>query len=857
MQIFWSEITITDAEDGSEVTGNVARDKLHNVLHVTVGDDDGDAAAWFRLESGQRVSCELVPIMIKKLAEKEGKTYRVVFKEGRGLVRPPEVYNRFNVLAAAQRESLNTFWRPVVPYVIIGNGVAATVDHTTLRQTGWGRSRVGWGDVVHIGFQDPWAHYNKHEMGQFPHLLGLPGYEQRPLLGGPDDVGREDVSQPRDSTKLAGDTRNERRRLDDQVTRNTGEDRRYIPWCVLVIVPRGVTTLPDSVRGALLREGVKERFLDLLLSEEHPYDAPRYRLLLSSSRGYLAWYYADKIDICTGAGKARAVDETMVSSAIYEATRTRIWEPVETWDEDRCNRTILTGTEGLYRETNWGIGKRYCVMGSGGVGVNMIERAGQTEKWVDWLATKTLHDSFPIGRNDILLKQPDNEGPAERYGQVMRMNDFDYGRKVPTTTILPANVKWRFGQACDVASVTRVEARLKVVFKSTEGGSAIRDSHGQRSAFDAGALAFSDQYEPPEVDRNPSHYDRLIRCAGQDIRDVGQAEKVAALLSLVPIVAGADKRMVGLQTADGSIRVLGAAGTGNAALVDANDAAVKNMRAYHDTLPAQGRIMFVGFVFSSLNVAMANHYFNAGFVGASKRNFNVNTMSVEELEEVLEDQALAAKIIKDRKSTEDGYTTLARLLERLRAQAVREVAAITPLADGWDGLFDNVGNLPLLSLQNDAALVLGQAATEPRLGEKIAQARTRLTTYADKGALKAGVLLTPGADQLPGGWQAAVDNARVPLADLLTKLLGPLTTALANNAVLAGLVIAARTAKADVTALTRIAIRDEVARQQDVDALAMQRVLADQAKLAPTQAWAEACKKLSTSYRLPENFFHF
>src|SRR5947209_9871892 len=47
-------------------------------------------------------------------------------------------------------------------YVIVGNGAAAAINHTTLRQSGDGRTRLGDHPVMHIGLDDPWKHYYPH-----------------------------------------------------------------------------------------------------------------------------------------------------------------------------------------------------------------------------------------------------------------------------------------------------------------------------------------------------------------------------------------------------------------------------------------------------------------------------------------------------------------------------------------------------------------------------------------------------------------------------------------------------------------------------------------------------------------------
>ncbi len=53
-------------------------------------------------------------------------------------------------------------------YVIIGQGPAAVINHTTLRQSKAGKQRLGDLPVLHIGFADPWSLYHEHGMGHPP-----------------------------------------------------------------------------------------------------------------------------------------------------------------------------------------------------------------------------------------------------------------------------------------------------------------------------------------------------------------------------------------------------------------------------------------------------------------------------------------------------------------------------------------------------------------------------------------------------------------------------------------------------------------------------------------------------------------
>jgi hypothetical protein len=69
-----------------------------------------------------------------------------------------------------------------VYYVIIGCGFSGITNHTILHQTNVQNTnkRIDGYPVLHIGYPDPWSGYHPMPMGQWPSLLGLPGF-QTPL----------------------------------------------------------------------------------------------------------------------------------------------------------------------------------------------------------------------------------------------------------------------------------------------------------------------------------------------------------------------------------------------------------------------------------------------------------------------------------------------------------------------------------------------------------------------------------------------------------------------------------------------------------------------------------------------------
>jgi DNA uptake protein ComE-like DNA-binding protein len=101
--------------------------------------------------------------------------------------------------------------------------------------------------------------------------------------------------------------------------------------------------------------------------------------------------------------------------------------------------------------------------------------------------------------------------------------------------------------------------------------------------------------------------------------------------------------MTSLETADGIIRVLGAAAQTSVADQGTNDD-VKNLELYRKSLPISA--VPDGFILSGIAIAAANQFHTAA------PNPNANTMTLAEMETALEtatlDKALADPIIKAR-----------------------------------------------------------------------------------------------------------------------------------------------------------------------------------------------------------------
>ena len=377
---------------------------------------------------------------------------------------------------------------PTGYYVIIGCGTAAVVNHTTLRQTEWGKERLSIGEgaseqvlpVMHIGFIDPWLHYHEHGMGQPPYLLGLPGYESRP------DYLRDALvpSGGLKSTVFGANTRHEWVRLQDKYQENVVHTAAWAP----LIESRTVKAAPDIVTK------LEEAGLDTIrtkLTEPHPPSFPPYRVLTVEPNKTLGFVYAHKIDICNGPGEPN-VPRHPAETDDYRAARTKPWKPFESWDEPMKKRVIITGTEALYEGTFWTDRQRICVYGGGGIGLNMVERGEHENVCLDWIARRSVHDGFNLQRNDTVLKHGSDH--ATKAGEDMAPGESDcrepsgaiklVGKKYKFSQLSklnPKSDKWRFGALVTVDTMARdateVE-KLNIVLAGSRGSKAAAKTTG-------------------------------------------------------------------------------------------------------------------------------------------------------------------------------------------------------------------------------------------------------------------------------------------------------------------------------------------------------------------------------------------
>ncbi|HYU30909.1 MAG TPA: hypothetical protein VEW48_01995 [Thermoanaerobaculia bacterium] len=533
-------------------------------------------------------------------------------------------------------------------YVIVGRGFCGVLNHVTLRQGKLKRKRLGDLPVLHIGFEDPWAHYRPHRMGQAPHLLALPGFAPRSPAGAADKYEL--------STRFADMVKSELGRL----VANGETEKPMDGWVALI--QRCDAPQPELAAEVGKSLGLKAAEI-AQLQTFHP-NLPPYRLLVMEPDGCPRLVYARKIDLCTGGGPPRLTSANGVDGSLFAAYQGKSWEPPAS---RTAFRYLISGIEALYATSPLPQGVRLCIHGAGGVGVNLVETAMEAGRWVDWMARWTHRPFFQdvkSGRNDILLK----------LGSYGRVNNI----------LLPSRVQLRFGQGVGLAEV----AAKRITFNQEmappppgeEAGPEppiVVDYHGNISILKDGEFPYRTEAVSAGAPSGED-YGQLIITSGQDgsKERLGSAASLAREFDLAPIVSK-DKRVTGMQTSNGDLRILGHAATTMLRLNSKYKEQLKESERYHRTLPLQAHVNLAGITYNAVTIALANEFFSL--------NRNVNTASSRELEVVLGSESLADQIVRLRSSEVVPWGF--RTLEELAASLAEHAAA---LPSDWVERIDNL-----------------------------------------------------------------------------------------------------------------------------------------------------------------------
>lgn len=580
---------------------------------------------------------------------------------------------------------------PNAYYVIVGLGAAAVVNHTTLRQSVAGKARLGNLPVMHIGFNDPWLSYHPHGMGQPPFLLRMPGYHR------PVSVNAATIRSGCHSRVFAKSTQSE---LDMLTTKF--ETYREKAW-VAVIQSRGdhlVAWVPSAEWGEFpaLRDNIAVRWMDAWPGLP---PALPYRLIVVRPDESIEIVYAEKIDICCGLGRAsvqagaphHTVNATAPALMLQEMRDAAplLWLPPDMWDNAIRNRAILTGPEALLEQTVWSADHRIYVNGGGGIGLNMIERAEDVGCYADWLHYRTLHDTFNLERNDTVLKDPLVGGPRAPGTSGLRAADASLLNPMPLNlqNLIPCRSRWRFGRNGNLPTytgVSRMGAELMVVIAANVN-SRIHDYNDDHQSIGEtlnlnGAFPFSVYYQGVNAGLIPQwgidgRYNRVLCTGGINGNSLGAAQQLST--GLVFQALNGNGRVVGMETADHNIRILGAATFGYPNFPALVGGGLSATRTYFESLPVSA--VPPGFIFSGINIAEANGWF------ANHTNVNVNTATRAEIANDLDakgaspiDADTIARAIVDLRRRVNGFVTPAAVIQAFLAEALKPLAVGSVLA---------------------------------------------------------------------------------------------------------------------------------------------------------------------------------
>ncbi len=575
-----------------------------------------------------------------------------------------------------------------VYYVIVGRGPAAIINHTTLRQTEFGKKRIAGLPVMHVGFANPWTKYMQHGMGQPPRLLNLPGFEKHP-----DDITHD---AGLDSKHFGQCVEDEYNRLESRYGEKVLTEESWVVW----IQSKSLEKMGNDTEDELEKDGMPTSFLDIMvekLAEKFQSETAYFRVLVMKPKPAnelkkedLLFIYASNVDICTGPGRPIVIPPGKGDTDECKKARTAAWLSPETWTggwgEELKARKVLNGVDSIRDEITWTANERVCVTAGGGVGLNAAERARNNDCKLDWFGRNTLMETFANPRNDTILRHPTANrllipGESRKPPLVWTQDD----------QIIPCKNDLRYGYGAALDKTELVNTKVKVTLKVADAKKAtkIKDYFNEQVGFSGTTMwDFSPQYKV-HINQEPSElYDRLVIPNGQASKALGHAYYFARHLRFFPITIKLGQ-MIGLGTLDKRIRVLGAAAQTydnygvlqRKATMDG-----EKMWLYWDSLPVSA--VPDGFIFSGANIALANEFFSS-----KKPNKNVTTASQDEMLEILMtkfgylDSELIAKIIVDKRRRPDnnGFESMDKVIEALRnddeAKKIASLDSIIGLLD--------------------------------------------------------------------------------------------------------------------------------------------------------------------------------
>jgi len=229
-------------------------------------------------------------------------------------------------------------------YVIVGCGVSAAVNYTTLLASG--KDPFGGHEVLFIGEHEPWGEYDPLPMGQWPAILATPSFErQLRSINQNDFVPSDEFAE----------------RIDHQ-------------WAWLY------ATRPFHYSRGLVTSVT---------------DHPKVGFDVTwDDNGSVHQVHAAHLDICGGPGPSRRLCPNQVGSGL--------------WPYPDASRLLETGESYLSQSGRTvAKGERVAVIGGGPTAAWCVERALVHGNKVEWFSRGDLNPAFVSSlRNDALIRLP-------------------------------------------------------------------------------------------------------------------------------------------------------------------------------------------------------------------------------------------------------------------------------------------------------------------------------------------------------------------------------------------------------------------------------------------------------------------
>jgi hypothetical protein len=303
---------------------------------------------------------------------------------------------------------------------------------------------------------------------------------------------------------------------------------------------------------------------------------------------------ASHVDICAGPGPAKPIPSALGATAILALPG----RP----------KPLLYAEDYLQDTTAKVTGNRVCVVGGGATGAWCVEIAQSVGNEVVWLAEKKLNGAFVSSkRNDRLLVPP-----------VVRK--LDNGNHVVDGNVCPIHPTTTFGENVEVISLS-LSGSAKIVVghqASTSGASIFTTLAGTSTSL------------------ADNRFDQVVWATGQAtlVSEFGSwAEMLKTILDVARnngrhLIIDHDQKVVGLQSDNGRLRVLGASALAHADVKKEWETAGTPSNLYFRSLVEQARVS-LGITLAAVTIAGANDYW------APDCNPSLNTASLSDMKQLM------------------------------------------------------------------------------------------------------------------------------------------------------------------------------------------------------------------------------